>query len=249
MNKFKPNFEIAKRYIESSDAENLVKCLEDLIREKGYGIGEGANAEVFSFEHEKLGLVCVKRTLKNPKFKINDEETEFNFQEAMWERGVSVPRPLVLVENTTSKDRYILMERILGPDLGAVLEKKSPVPDSYNQEKFWAGLRADIDMMHDVSGLYGKRLYHRDLHSFNIKIEESTGKAVIIDFGSAGVASYSDEDMYHQDVRMYDEQTQQYVSKKNYPLKNDIFQIDAYRKEMANLKVDKSDRYANILKI
>lgn len=235
MDKFKPNFEVAKRYIESSDAEKLIRCLENLIRDKGYGIGEGANAEVFSFEDERLGLICVKKMLGNPKFKINDEEVEFNLQEELWKRGVKVPRPLLVAQNTTTKDKYIMMQRIIGPTLGDVLDKKLHMPESYNQEKFWNTMQKNIDLMHNVSGLPGKRIHHRDLHSFNIMIEEQTGDPVIIDFGSAGVSFYSDEDIYRQDLHMYDQTTEKYIFKKNYPLKNDQYQIDAYRKETANL--------------
>jgi serine/threonine-protein kinase RIO1 len=225
------HLEVIKKYVESKEVEDLSVCIKNLIENNGQEAGEGANAEVFRLNHEVFGQICIKRSKKMRMFKIIDEEKEFDTQEEIWERGVSAPRPIILIEDKISKDRYIAMKFVEGCTLGEVMEGKQELPDTYDHEKFWKKVESDFNLMHDKIGKYNKSIHHRDLHPYNLMIERATGNPVIIDFGSSG-EDFGGGDIYREDIMLLNEEKGHYEFRKNYPLKNDLMQINSIKKDM-----------------
>lgn len=194
--------EVIKRFVEQKDEEDLNKCLSTLM-EKSTPIGLGGNAEVFELSDPHFGEICVKKIHKTPQLRCNSEEEEFAFQEEIEDLGVRVPRLIAYVQNPETKDKFIIMEKILGPSFNDILEKGVSIPENYNHAFFWKKLMEYLKIMHDGN------IYHRDLHRGNIMIDKDGGP-VIIDFGTAGRAWGSEDDPYKESVPMLDKETGTY---------------------------------------
>lgn len=184
------HFEVVKRFLEARNEEAILSCLERMDRKK-VKIGMGNNAEVFGVEGEPLfENICVKKILKYPKVKINSIEAEFEFQEAVHDLNIKTPRNILMVRNNETKEEFILMEKIRGASLGDILDPQSNVliPDTYNHEQFFETLKKMVDTMHE------NNIYHRDLHSGNVMVDEE-GNPVVIDFGAAdhGYGGHGDD--------------------------------------------------------
>ncbi len=195
-------FEIIKRYVESKEEKALNECLERLI-ERSESIGLGGNAEVFGLNDPHFGELCVKKIHKIPQMRCNDEETEFEYQEEIGELGVRVPALIAYIQNEETKDKYIIMERIMGPSFEDIIERNVALPENYDHTSFWKELNRQLKLMHDAN------IYHRDLHKGNIMIDKDGGPA-IIDFGTAGRSWGSEENPYKDAVPMLNSKTGRY---------------------------------------
>lgn len=194
--------EIIQRYIEMADQEKFDQCFKNMI-EKSEQIGIGGNAEVLGIEDETFGYVCVKKISKQPQMICNTEEVEFGYQKEIERLGVRVPKLFAYMRDIESKEKYILMERIMGPSFEDILENRKPIPENYNHNSFWKKVSEYLKLMHNAN------IYHRDLHKGNIMIDKD-GSPVIIDFGTATKSFGGDDNPYGEVVSVFSEQTGKY---------------------------------------
>lgn len=201
------HFEVIKRFLENKNEEAIIACMERLDKNKK-SIGVGKNAEVFAVEGESMfENLCVKKIAKLPKVKINSIEEEFDFQEKVNEIGIRTPRNVMMVRNTETREDFIIMEKIKGNSIGDITDLKSNffTPESYNHKLFFKNLTEMIEKMHE------NRIYHRDLHSGNVMIDEK-GDPVIIDFGAATYGYGQEEDIYRATGQVLEnEETASYI--------------------------------------
>lgn len=173
-------FEIKKiqKLIESKQTEELVDCLNRL-ELSAEPIGVGGNAEVLAIEGGAFSKVCLKKIKKTPMIECNDIDIETQIQSKVRKAGVRTP--LALVSFEANEQEYLIMERIIGNTIAEISATPSKLPENFDPKAFMQELRDMVEKMHNAE------VYHRDLHTGNVMIDES-GRPVIIDFGTAYVA-------------------------------------------------------------
>lgn len=194
------NFEITKRFAEAErfaeeKTERAILRAMELLESNSKKIGIGKNAEVFSLENEPaFQEICIKKMNKFPQVKINTIETEVEFQDTVSALGIRTPRSIMMLRNKNTREEYIVMEKINGHSIGDLLDERSNslISDSYNHDEFFNELKMMVEKMHD------HKIYHRDLHSGNVMVDEK-GRPVIIDFGAADYGYGQEEDIYRGD--------------------------------------------------
>ncbi len=183
--------EVVKNFsttIEEKHVNSILECFERTLKNAEL-IGAGKNAEVFKL-NEPWEEVCVKVLKKNREL-INDIDQEFEFQQKINELGINTPKNLLAIEDKTTKQQYLIMERINGyslKDLSEGKSKKATKDLQNNAIDFFQQLESDINKLNN------ENIYHRDLHSGNVMFDVITKKPVIIDFGHAMQAYGGDED-------------------------------------------------------
>jgi len=219
----KPKLEVIKRFIEQKEQKALEKCIERLLK-KSERIGFGDNADVLGINDKHFGDVCMKKMYKNPRVRCNEADAEFEYQQDTEKLGVRVPKLLAYLKNPTTNEKFILMERIVGPTLGDVLDFKEPIPNNYNHDLFWVQLNNYLNKMH-AGGIH-----HRDLHKRNIMID-ADGGPVIIDFGTAGRSFGSEDNPYKETVPIRNPNTGRYDVTKGY-FQDDKKKVEWTKNEM-----------------
>ncbi len=244
-------YEVVRSYAEKfSDAE-IIACMEEVLK-NSEKIGEGQNAEVFNLPgYEEL---CVKKIFRNPEKVINPLETESEIQQDVFKMGIPTPMYYKKLRDNTTGQQYLVMERIKGYSVGDLLyaidedrtildghkEMIETIVKNYNHEDFLEKITAMIENLHRNS------LYHKDLHTGNIMINENA-EPVIIDWGSAGYESLSnnngsnEDEIYKADGRTWDQYNKKYVWGL-LPTRNDRKDLDELHKSMLKLKKFKEDK-------
>jgi tRNA A-37 threonylcarbamoyl transferase component Bud32 len=221
--------EVLQRFsskIEEKHINSILECLDRTLKNAEL-IGEGKNAEVFKLE-KPWTSICVK-VFKKEREVINDFEQEFEFQKMVNDLGIRTPENLLSIENKTTKQQYLLMERIKGlslKDLALGKNKKKLSELVNNKETFFKELETNITKMHQDN------IHHRDLHSGNVMYDFKTKQPVIIDFGHATKAWSSDED---KDIYIGDGYIKDEVTKRS------VFKKIIFSKDMDKLKELKKD--------
>jgi len=200
---------------EDKESQELENNLEPILV-KLQAIGEGGNAYVRTWENTEFENICLKEIKKIPQLRGNDLIDEFAIQEKLFEQGVSVPKPLMILEKQ-NRSLLFVMNRIHGPSLEDILRGKQDFPQKFELDPFFEELKKEIQKMHAAG------VIHRDLRSGNIMITPD-GLPVIIDFGTAieipNAASASSL-FYEETVLMYNPLAKKYEFKTGYFL-NDL---------------------------
>ena len=218
--------ESVKKLIEFREMDNIIDCILN-VELKATPIGEGGNAFIFIPEDESLQSVCIKKSKKNPYMIYNNIEEECEIQKEAKNNGICTPLTL-LSFTTKDKEEYFLMERINGYSIKDILENNNLLPKKFNYNNFCKSLDEQIEKMHNKKGV-SDGIYHRDLHSGNIMINEE-GLPVIIDFGTSTKSSNNDS-TYEDDVLMYNSKKERYELVKNI-FSDDIEMIKKIKKDL-----------------
>lgn len=233
-------YEVVRSYAEKFNDAEIIACMEDVLKNSEI-IGVGKNAEVFDLPgYEEL---CVKKLIKNPEKVINSIDTEAEIQREVFDMGIATPMYYKKLRDNTNGQEYLVMQRIKGYSVGDLLyaidedrtildghkEKIHSIAGLYNHEEFIEKITNMIKTLH------ARGLYHKDLHTGNIMINEDA-EPVIIDWGAAGYEALSDEDeIYKADGRTWDGYNKKYVWGL-LPTRNDREDLDELSKSMLKFK-------------
>lgn len=178
--------------------ENLERfCKEVLVKEQEIGAGNFS----WVYQDTKKNGLCYKRYKPGAEKKMNiPVHSEMDFMENVYgiDEHVKTPYPLGLAEviinnneiNKKSLVKVIAMEHFENSTrLEDVIDPKNPelkkdFPETFDVELFFHRLETFIHKMHNE-----KNIYHRDLFSRNILIDNETGNPIVIDFGDASRSS------------------------------------------------------------
>ncbi|MEZ4210831.1 MAG: phosphotransferase [Candidatus Paceibacterota bacterium] len=205
MEKIGKSFEVVRKFIENTDPREIALCIKSL-EGRAEQIGWGKNADILAVGDKSYRKLCAKKIKDKPLVLDNRPEEEFKYQQKVRALGIKTPASIAIVRNIDTGEEYLIMERIMGPSIGDVVssEVNAPIPEKYNHDVFFKKLKDNLKKMHDEG------IYHRDLHSGNVMIDEE-GDPVIIDFGSATEAFSGDEEKYVQtQVKHYDQVNNRY---------------------------------------
>jgi RIO-like serine/threonine protein kinase len=195
-------FEVIKEYIEKKDTGKILECLNQ-IEHLAILIGDGKSAEIFSVPEGDYMQVCLKKIKKTPEVKGNDIDTEFEHQNSVASLGVRVPLTIARIKNKVTNEEYLIMERILGPDIEQVISFEKELPKGYDHKSFWEKVKKYVNIMHESD------YYHCDLHSKNIMIDKD-GSPVIIDFGVSNYGAPGEDYPYKKYTGVYNKVTNRY---------------------------------------
>ena len=182
--------------------ENIQRfCHEVLIKDQE--IGSGNFGWVYKDTQEN-GL-CYKKLQPGAEMRMNiTAHSEMKFLEAAHGtyEEVKTPYPIglaeVIVKNEeTGKKRLIKviameyfenstkLEDVIAPK---TQELQKDFPESFSPENFFVKLEDFIHKLHTEKGIY-----HRDLYSRNVLIDNETGNPIVIDFGDASYNSVDEK--------------------------------------------------------
>jgi len=216
---------ILKRFLENKKTKELINCIEELSG-KAEVIGFGGNAEILSMPRGPFGGICLKRLKELTAFQENDLDKEFEIQVLANSGEVVTPFSMLLVEDIETKKKFIIMERVRGFSIEDVLQRRKTLPSNFNMDDFFKKLKKQIDKLHSVG------VYHRDLRSGNVMINEYLDP-VIIDFGASVVSTSGEAGMsvYEDVVSIYNEKKGQYQIAHGY-FKDDYEAIQDLRSQI-----------------
>ena len=206
---------------ESLDKAGVERCVASIERRmqdshvEHNSLGKGTVAEVF--QDPDVESMCYKIIYNFKKYnKWNNVKEEADFLDDLSEvnvRGVRAPIPICYVED--ENNCAITMETIPGVSLEDILIRGAKVPENFDFEDFFDSLEEYIEAIH------GMGIYHRDLNTGNIIIDERTLKPVVIDFGAARKIFIKDDDPYintedGRQIRYSRDETQIQILKKRF---------------------------------
>jgi serine/threonine protein kinase len=186
-------------------------CNEVLISEQEIGYGNFSNV----YADTRDNGFCYKKFKPNAESRMNiTAKSEMNFMEEVYglDDEVKTPFPIgftdIVMKNKETQKlsliKIITMEHFKDSTrLEDVLEPtsiklKKDFPESFDIEIFFNKLKSFIIKMHEEKGVY-----HRDLFSRNILIDNKTGNPIILDFGDAAFQPV-DENYDPYGRRVYD---------------------------------------------
>lgn len=196
---FKPK--VIERLIDSKETKDIIKCILK-VELQTIPIGEGGNAFIYIPTEETFANICIKKSKEKPQIIYNTIDQEHEFQKEIKGLGINTPATLLSFINEDDGLSYFVMERIKGHTVREVIQDETLLPENFNYEKFCNSLNEQISKMHKAG------IFHRDLHSDNVMINEN-GSPVIIDFGTATKGSGSDF-TYEESVEMFDKEKGRY---------------------------------------
>ncbi|MFA6397463.1 MAG: RIO1 family regulatory kinase/ATPase [Candidatus Paceibacterota bacterium] len=195
-----------------SEKSKIVTNNLELFINKFEVIGDGGNATVNALENTQLSGICFKKIREVPFMKGNDLEEEFNTQLELFNKGVSVPEPILILKDEKGA-LYYFMERS-GISIEDVSSGKKELPEGFELDIFFKDLENEVKKMHKAGFI------HRDLRSGNVLINDKC-KPVIIDFGTTirttdpdGAGMFA----YQESIFTYDPIKKTYVNKEGYYL-------------------------------
>lgn len=192
----------AEMILTPEDIEKNIErfCYEVLVKEQE--VGSGNYGWVYKDIHEN-GL-CYKKFQPGAEQRMNiTAYTEMKFLEAAHgvDSDVKTPYPIgfaeVLLKNEAEKKRVVKVIAMEYFDHSTKLEDvieprraelKKDFPESFNAQVFFDKLEDFIVKLHEERGIY-----HRDLFSKNILIDNETGDPIVIDFGDASYPSVDEK--------------------------------------------------------
>lgn len=188
--------------LKAEDIEKNIErfCYEVLVKEQEVGVGN--YGWVYKDTHEN-GL-CYKKFQPGAENRMNITAfSEMQFLEAAHgvNSDVKTPFPVgfaeVLLKNEAEKKRLVKVIAMEYFDNSTKLEDvieprsedlKADLPESFNPQLFFDKLEDFVIRLHEEKGIY-----HRDLHSRNILIDNETGDPIVIDFGDASYPSLDEK--------------------------------------------------------
>ncbi len=198
--------------IHDKNLEKSLCLLTEKIIDPENSIGIGQSAEVFKHpEFEKSPCYKIIHTTSNIDLPL-EKEAEIMLKILNENIGTEtrVPLPIAVISSNKffnqktkkiEKKEGLVMEQIYGYTLKEILENPKLLPKTYDHNKFFSDLKIFIEKMNSFG------IYHRDLHSGNIMIEEETGSPVVIDFGRSTCNYSGNDDPYKQEYFITNEQT------------------------------------------
>lgn len=202
------NFKTTSSRIESNESKisNLEKdieknlsrfCYEVLVKDQEIGFGN------FSYVYEDThdNGICYKKYKPNAEARMrNTAYQEMGFMEKVYglDKDVKTPYPLGLAEVVikNNENGSLFLNKIIAMEhfedatrLEDVIDPQSSevardFPESFDADSFFTKLTSFIEKMHMDLGIY-----HADLFSRNILIDNKTGNPIVIDFGDASYPS------------------------------------------------------------
>jgi tRNA A-37 threonylcarbamoyl transferase component Bud32 len=113
--------------------------------------------------------------------------------------GVRSPQLVQYIQGETWHG--LIMERLNAVNLQYVLNRKAPLPEQFNKDKFLQSLGDFLEETHER-----KKIYHGDLFPRNVMIHNETGDARVIDWGRSGQLKNGAHDAFaEKDWIKYDE--------------------------------------------
>jgi hypothetical protein len=132
----------------------------------------------------------------------NRPHMEARIQERMNDLVVGGVRSPQLVQYIQGETWHgLIMERLNAVNLQYVLNRKAPLPEQFNKDKFLQSLGDFLEETHER-----KKIYHGDLFPRNVMIHNETGDARVIDWGRSGQLKNGAHDAFaEKDWIKYDE--------------------------------------------
>ncbi len=151
-------------------------------------VGGGGMGRVFAVVHQTLGTTYALKQLNAELERKPDTARRFRHEAQMMAR---LQHPNIVrvfdIDSEPGFGTYLVMEFIQGMDLGKVLAQRHRLPYPEVIE-IGLAIASALDFAH------GAGLVHRDIKPGNILIEDTTGRAVVTDFGIAKQLEGTDED-------------------------------------------------------
>lgn len=170
-------------------------CKEVLVKDQEVGFGNYSNV----YQDTRDNGLCYKKYKPGAEKRMNiTASTEMGFMEKVYglDSDVKTPYPLGLAEvvlknqetGAMSLVKVLAMEHFANSTrLEDVLSPKSKdlkkdFPESFDPQVFFFKLTNFVHKMHNELSIY-----HRDLFSRNVLIDNETGDPILIDFGDAAM--------------------------------------------------------------
>lgn len=215
------NIKTIEKIVNTNEATQLSECISNNLEGKFISIGEGGNAIVYVAEGTPFEKICFKKVKDKSQIIYNDIDKEFEYQMKVKKLGIRTP--LTLISINTEDGIYLVMEKINGASVKDIVKDSTLLPEKFNYKIFCKSLDEQIAKIHKGG------IYHRDLHSGNVMINEE-GLPVIIDFGTATEGTGSDN-TYDECVSMYNEKEGRYDFVTGY-FKDDLKMVAIIKSEL-----------------
>jgi serine/threonine protein kinase len=171
--------------------EHLCVLAEELFRKENQ-IGSGNFSQVYRDTGSGIAYKKMKMN-ERPKNNVFEECAFLEKVHTIQDDYVRVPFPIASFVADIKPDNFprvvrqsvLLMEEINGTSLDKFLPKEPGLeplmrfPEGFNPAEFFGRLKVFIEKMHALG------IYHRDVFTRNIMIEQETGNPILIDFGDA----------------------------------------------------------------
>ena len=156
----------------------IFESLSKKYRVEGF-IGKGGFSQVFLLEDRILKRKCALKILSSQVTGFSSEAMERFLREARLYAELEHPNIVPIYDVGFEGNRaYIIMKYIEGRNLRDIISRSGALP-------LEAALRISKDILSALAYMHRKGIVHRDIKPSNIIIEESTGKAILADFGLA----------------------------------------------------------------
>lgn len=178
---------------EKAAREYNENILRKVFEHPDFHFGEGNSADVY-FIPDAPNL-CIKvisrnKTQKNyeaGRIKIlphnSVQECKLTALAASASTHAIIPMPLFVFEVEVPENddflEVICMQRLDAVTVEEVLSGEKPLPEHFDIESFSAQLGGFLSDIHEA------RIYHQDLHTGNVMIDNKTGALGVIDFGAS----------------------------------------------------------------
>ncbi len=162
----------------SEEFRGIFEALSRKYKVLGF-IGKGGFSQVFLIEDKILKRKCALKILSSQLTGFSSEAVERFLREARLYAELEHPNIVPIYEVGFEGERaYIIMKYIEGKNLRNLIYESGPLP-------LEAALRISRDILSALAYMHSKGIVHRDIKPSNIIIEESTGRAILADFGLA----------------------------------------------------------------
>ncbi len=142
-------------------------------------IGKGGFSQVFLLEDRILKRKCALKILSSQVTGFTSEAMERFLREARLYAELEHPNIVPIYDVGFEGTRaYIIMKYIEGKNLRDIISQSGALP-------LEAALKISRDILSALAYMHRKGIVHRDIKPSNIIIEESTGRAILADFGLA----------------------------------------------------------------
>lgn len=170
---------------DASDAEreglrNAIRCIRELQKDPSKNlIGSGNVASVQSLLDDPEHCMKIVRNFGSVYTNGNDVRNETHLLDELSNLQVAdirAPEPLAFIK--TDSLHGIVMERLNAVSIKDIVERRLPVPETFDFQEFFSRVQKYLEAMHE------RRIFHRDLHWGNIMVNLETNEGFVIDFGT-----------------------------------------------------------------